>query len=73
MKDGKYMSTELDVQQVTITSTLTNGATIKMHVCAFKTAGNITIDNETIAVKTGEVLIHHHEKIIFHICSFNHN
>ena len=55
--------------QQLIKNTMTNhGAKSK-----YKEFKHITIDNETIAVKTGEVLIHHHEKIIFHICSFNHN
>ena len=65
MTDGKYMSTGLDVQQVTSMSTLTNDATIKVHVYAFKTAGNITTDKETIAVKTGVAIFLNHKMIIF--------
>lgn len=51
----KYANTNLDVNRITFTSVVTNNATLKIDLFAFKTGGTISNGNEITEVKAGNI------------------
>ena len=55
LKDGEYQG--LSVKYFTFESILKNSATLKVYLYIFKEAGNITNDDENLAVAEGKSFV----------------